>query len=52
MLLIVAFIIFFQVVVNDIFVAMLTGLHHLKDGRKASVQSGEVRFGKEGGRVC
>lgn len=30
---------------------MLTGLHHLQDGRKASVQSREVWFREEGGHA-
>lgn len=41
-LLTVVFIIFFQVIKNDIPVPMLTCPHHLQDGCQASVQSREV----------
>lgn len=50
-LLIVIFIIVSQVIVNDIFVVMLTGLHHPKDGREASVQGREVGLGQERGNA-
>lgn len=49
---VVVFIISFQVVVNDLFVVILTGLHRLQEGGKASVQSGEVWFREEGGHAC
>ena len=42
----------FQVVVNHISVAVLTGLHHLQDGGEASVQSREMCFREEGGHAC
>lgn len=45
------FIILFQVIKNDIFVVLLTGLHHLEDGCKAPVQSGEVLLREEGGHL-
>lgn len=39
----------FPVVVNDVIVVLLAGLHHLQDGCEASVQSRQVGFGEDGG---
>ena len=41
----------FQVIVDDITALILTGMHHLEDGGKASVQSREVWFRQEGGHA-
>ncbi len=51
-LLLVVFFISLQVVVNDIFVVLLTRLHHLQDSYKAPVQSKEVCLSEEGGHAC
>lgn len=45
-------IMFFYVDINDITALVQTGLHHLQDGGKASVQGREVRFREKGGHVC
>lgn len=50
-LLIIVLIVTFQVVVNNVCVVFLTGLHHLQDGFKASVQSRDVQFREEGGHA-
>lgn len=43
------FIVFFQVIKNDILVLMLTCPHYLQDGCQATVQSREVWLREEGG---
>lgn len=43
------FIVFSQVIKNDILVLMQTRPHHLQDGCQASVQSREVWLREEGG---
>lgn len=43
------FIVFVQIIKNDILVLMLTRLYRLQDGCQASIQSGEVWLRQEGG---